>query len=181
MNKNNDSTHSRSADKRSSMEVRPYSRLVSLPVHSENVFHFPEGVPAFEHIKEFVFVCKPDTTPFLFMHALDPADISFVCIDPFLICKDYKPRISESDVGFLHLDKPEDVLLLGIVTVHPDMHKTTVNLQGPIAINMQACIGKQIICENQSHPVRYLVWDALENAAKAAQQKEARQAETVHA
>ncbi len=179
MNKTLESNHEKGINKRSAMEVRPYSRLVSLPVHSENVFHFPEGVPAFEDIKEFVFVCKPDTAPFLFMHALEPADISFVCIDPFLICKDYKPRLSEADVGFLHLDKPEDVLLLGVVTVNSDMRKTTVNLQGPIAINMQASIGKQIICENHGYPVRYLIWDALEKTAKATQRKEARHAEPV--
>jgi len=149
-----------------SMSIKPYSRLVSLPVHSENIFHFPEGLPAFEHVKEFVFVFKPNTSPFLFMHALAPADLAFVCIDPFVICPQYKPEISEADVHFLHLDRPDDLLILAIVTVAPDRKDTTANLQGPIAINMQACLGKQVICEGKHYPVRYRIWDALSALAE---------------
>ncbi len=144
-----------------SMTIHPYSRLVSLPVHSENIFHFPEGLPAFENVKEFVFLCKPDTRPFFFMHALNPPDLAFVCVDPFLICPDYQPRISESDAKFLHLERPEDTLLISIVTVTKDMHNITANLQGPVVVNIQACLGKQIICEGQNYPVRYRIWDSL--------------------
>lgn len=143
------------------MDIKPYSRLESKPVHSENIFHFPEGLPAFEYIKEFIFLFKPDTSPFLYMQALDPADILFVCIDPFLIHPDYKPRISDADVSFLHLKRPGDAFMLSIVTVKPDVAETTANLQGPVVINMQAGIGRQIVCENQKYPIRYKIWEAL--------------------
>ena len=59
------------------------------------------------------------------------------------------------------LKKPDDVLLLTIVTVAHDMRQTTTNMQGPLVINMQACIGKQIICDGQHYPVRFKIWDAL--------------------
>ena len=171
----NSKKHSKKESKKS-MEIKPYSRLASLPIHSENIFHFPEGLPAFDHIKEFIFICKPDTVPFLYMHALDPADITFVCIDPFLIYPNYKPRISEADVSFLHLDRADDVLLLSIVTVKADVCKTTANLQGPIAINMQASIGKQIVCENQNYPLRYQIWDTLNNIKEKEEKKEEKKA-----
>jgi len=41
------------------------------------------------------------------------------------------------------------------------MRDITANLQGPVIVNIQACIGKQIICEGQNYPVRYRIWDAL--------------------
>jgi flagellar assembly factor FliW len=150
------------------MQVLPYSRLVSLPIHAENIFHFPEGLPAFESVKDFVFVHKPDLSPFLFMHALEPSDLSFVCVDPFLVNARYRPTISDADVSALHVQSPADLLLLSIVTVARDVRNTTANLQGPVAINIQACLGKQVICENQHYPVRYRIWDAMEaiNARK---------------
>src|SRR3989339_153568 len=151
---------------RNTIEISPYARLVSMPIHSENIFHFPEGIPAFESSKEFLFLFKPDTNPFLFMHALEPADLAFVCIDPFLICPDYQPKISEADINFLHLKKPEDLLILTLVTVASDMRETTTNLQGPIVINMQASLGKQIICDGQHYPVRYKIWDAINKVAR---------------
>ena len=148
-------------NKKEPMIINPYSRLVALPVKSENLFHFPEGLPAFENVKEFIFLCKPDTRPFFFMHALNPPDLAFVCIDPFLICPEYQPKISETDVKLLHLERPEDVFLAAIVTVTKDMRDITANIQGPIVINIRASMGKQIICEGQNYPVRYRVWDAL--------------------
>ncbi|MBN1676889.1 MAG: flagellar assembly protein FliW [Kiritimatiellae bacterium] len=158
------------------MQISPYARLVSLPVNSENIFHFPEGLPAFETVKEFVFICKPDTAPFVFMHALNPPDLAFVCIDPFLICPNYNLRLSQGDVNFLHMERPEDALILAIVTVRKDVRETSANLQGPVVINMQTCVGKQVVCEGMRFPVRYRIWDALKNlndANPAAQQAEA--------
>lgn len=144
-------------------KVDPYSRLVAYPVQAQNIFHFPEGVPAFEQVKEFVFLSKPDSRPFLFMQALRPQDLSFVCIDPFLIDPDYAPRISDADAKFLHLNAVEDALVLCIVTVARDVTNTTANLQAPLVININACMGKQIICDGQNYPVRYRIWDALDN------------------
>jgi flagellar assembly factor FliW len=148
--------------RRDPLTVDPYARLVALPVQSENVFHFPDGLPAFESIKDFVFLCKPDTRPFFFMQSLNPADLAFVCIDPFLIYPDYEPRISDTDCKFLHLENLEDALLISIVTVTKDMHNITANLQGPLVINIRASLGKQIICDGQNYPVRHHIWEALD-------------------
>ena len=150
----------------SGMQIQPYQRLVSLPVKSENVFHFPEGLPAFEDVKEFIFLLRPETMPFVFMHSLNPPDLAFVCIDPFLVSENYEPRISDADTSFLRLSKPDDVLLLAIVTAREDVHECTANLQAPIVINIQSCIGKQIICESQQYPVRHKIWDALDKISE---------------
>ena len=160
-----------------SVEIKPYGRLSCLPIHANNIFNFPEGLPAFEHIRQFVFVHKPDTSPFLFMNALEPADISFVCVDPFLVCPGYAPRITASDLEYLHVEDIDSLLLLSIVTVTPEPSEITANLQGPLAININACIGRQIVCDGSAYPVRFRIWDTLskirDEAAPAA--KSARQ------
>ena len=148
------------------MQIEPYGRLVSIPISADSIFHFPEGIPAFEHVKEFIFMHKPDVSPFIFMQAIEPAYLAFVCVDPFKICPDSRPRLSEADTGSLHLKRESELLLLSIVTVASKTEETTANLQGPIAINIQACIGKQIICDNQHHPIRYRIWEAIEKHEK---------------
>jgi flagellar assembly factor FliW len=144
------------------LTIKPYSRLVSLPIRPEHMFHFPLGLPAFEEFKNYVFTIKPDTSPFMFMNAIEPAGLTFVCIDPFLVHDRYAPRIGPADCEFLRASRTEDVLLLSIVTVRPDVRETTANLQGPLAINMKTSIGKQIICEGQSYPVRHRIWGTIE-------------------
>ena len=163
-------------DETSAQTIKPYSRLVSLPIRPEHIFHFPMGLPAFEDFKNYVFTLKPDTHPFLFMNAIEPAGLSFVCVDPFLVYPQYLPRIGAADQEFLRASSMEDILLLGIVTVRPDVRDTTVNLQGPLAINMKSSIGKQIICEGQSYPVRHRIWDSIETVRTSGAGRERRQA-----
>lgn len=148
--------------KNDAFTVKPYSRLVSLTVRPEHVFHFPQGLPAFEEFKNYLFTINPETSPFVFMQAIEPAGLSFVCIDPFLVCPDYTPRIGPDDQETLCLSRPESLMLLSIVTVRSNVRETTANLQGPLAINIENSIGKQILCDGQSYPVRLKIWDALE-------------------
>jgi len=154
-------------DEATSLTIEPYTRLGSLPIRPEHIFHFPEGLPAFEDFKEYVFAFKPDMSPFIFMHAVEPPGLAFVCVDPFIVCPDFRPRVGPADLEFLHIERPEEVLILSIVTVRPDVRETTANLQGPIAINMRTSIGKQIMCEGQSYPVRHRIWDAIERLQEA--------------
>lgn len=149
------------------VEIKPYTRLVSLPVCPEHIFHFPEGLPAFEEFKEYIFAFKPGMSPFIFMHAVEPPGLSFVCVDPFLVCSEYAPRLGPADQEFLHIESSEEVLLLSIVTVRPDVREITANLQAPLAINMRTSIGKQIMCEGRHYPIRHRVWDAIETHENA--------------
>lgn len=155
------------------------SGRIAMPIGPENVFQFPEGLPAFEDAKQFVFLCKPETSPFIFMRAIEPLDLGFVCIDPFLICPEYKPRISDADTAFLGLNSPDDVLLLSIVTANTDVQKTTANLQGPLAVNLRTCKGRQIICDGQGYPIRYGIWEALERMAERERMDKSEEAEAI--
>ena len=142
--------------------AKPMSKQAAQLFRPEQTFHFPEGVLGFEDARQFVFICKPETSPFVFMRALEPTYLGFVCVDPFLICPDYKPRISDTDISFLELTSPAEVLLLSIVNPAPDARQTTANLQGPLAINLRNGKGKQILCNQQNYPVRNAIWEALE-------------------
>lgn len=144
------------------MVIQPYSRLVSLPIGPENIFYFPQGMPAFEEFRQYVFAFNPEYKPFVFMNSIDPAGLSFVCVDPFLVYPGYAPRLSIADQRLLNATRPEEVQLLSIVTVRRDMRETTANLQGPIAINIQNSLCKQILCEGQTYPIRHRILDALE-------------------
>ena len=136
------------------------------PILRDKVFHFPDGLPAFEEVREFIFACKPETAPFIFMRALEPAQLGFVCIDPFLICPGYKLDLSDADTALLNLADPADVLVLSIVNPSPDVHQTTANLQSPLVINLRTSQGRQIICAEQNYSVRYSIWDALKGLSQ---------------
>jgi flagellar assembly factor FliW len=75
------------------------------------------------------------------------ASLAFVVINPFLIAPDYRPDIPQADVDFLGINDPEDAMLLNIVTVHKG-GQATMNLKGPIVINRNTGVGKQVVISN---------------------------------
>jgi flagellar assembly factor FliW len=147
------------------MEIRNDDRCVIKTVYPENIFRFPEGILGFENIKEYIFLMNDKIKPFLFMQALHNSDLSFICVETFLIKPDYNVKIPRETIQFLELEKPEDVLLLSLVTVRKKVEDITANLMSPVVVNVRNSTARQVIFEKSSYPVQYPVWSAIENSS----------------
>mgnify|MGYP001767287515 CR=1 FL=1 len=143
----------------------PYPKRVAKLLNEPVVFNFHEGIPAFEASKRFVLLMNPNIKPFVYLKSLDMDDLGFVCIDPFIVCKDYSVKVPAKDLSILGLKTPEYALVLSMVTVDKDPQKTTCNLLAPIILNTETCIGRQVILE-ESFPVRYRIWEGIAALAK---------------
>lgn len=116
--------------------------------HKKNI-HFPEGLPAFEQVKEFVIVANEEEAPFMWLQAVNVPNLAFILVDPFLVHSEYRPDICDDDVKTLQLEDPTDAYVLGIVNIRNNENEgITVNLVGPIVINWRKQIGKQVIIQN---------------------------------
>ena len=116
-------------------------------VSGENVIEFPDGLLGFEQVKKYVLLSQPKEEPFMWLRMIDNLNKRFLVISPFLVTPDYRPDISNEDVRFLGLTCPEDALVVNIVTLRPKQ-PPMVNLKGPIVINRNTLIGKQVIPNN---------------------------------
>jgi flagellar assembly factor FliW len=107
----------------------------------------PMGILGFEQTKNYLLIANPAERPFRWLQVKDNPALAFVVIEPFLVAPEYRPDIPESDVEFLGLSSPEDAALLNIVTLHGP-HRATINLKGPVVINRNTGIGRQVILAN---------------------------------
>ena len=107
----------------------------------------PMGLLGFEKMKEYLLIANPGEEPFGRLQVKGDTSIAFVVLNPFLIVPDYHPDIPETDVEFLGLHNPQDAMVLNIVTIHKEGH-ATMNLKGPIVINRNTGIGKQVVIAN---------------------------------
>ena len=144
----------------------PYPQKVAKLLNEPIVFNFQDGIPAFEASKRFVLLLNPNIKPFVYLKSLDLDDLGFVCVDPFIVCKDYSVKIPAKDLSILGLKSPENALVLSMVTVDKDPQNTTCNLLAPIILNIDNFIGRQVILE-ESSPVRYRIWEGLEAMGRA--------------
>jgi flagellar assembly factor FliW len=143
----------------------PYPKRVARLLSEQVVFKFEDGIPAFESAKSFVILLNENIKPFIYLKSMDMEELGFVCVDPFLVCKDYSIKIPAKDLSLLELKDASSALILSMVTVDKDPRNTTTNLLAPIIINMDTLLGRQVILE-EKHPVRYRIWEGLEEIEK---------------
>ena len=129
----------------------------SLVYSKEDIIVFPAGIPGFEKNKEFVLVSIPDYTPFEWLVCIDGSLLRFAIINPMLFMPDYTPSILKEHLYEMEIEKPEDVLLYCIVTIHENPLESTANLVGPIIINKRKRVGKQVIVEDDRYTTQELI------------------------
>ena len=64
-----------------------------------------------------------------------------------IVVEDGGPGIPQADVDFLGLSAPDEAALFNIVTIHGSQ-RATLNLKGPIVINRNTGVGKQVVLSN---------------------------------
>ena len=149
-------------DKTTALRIKADNRCALRPVPTESKIHFPLGLPAFEHIKDYTILMNDEVKPFIFLQSLHSSSLCFVCIEPFLICPDYSVTIPKATAATLGIEEPKDTAVLCLVTVARGVENTTANLLGPGIINLNTMTGQQIIAEDANYPVRYRIWESLQ-------------------
>jgi flagellar assembly factor FliW len=107
----------------------------------------PAGLLGFEHMKDYLLIAKPVEAPFRRLQVKNNPALAFVVIEPAYFMPGYQPDIPQADVDFLGLISPEDAAVYVIVTVFGP-RRATVNLKGPIVINRNTGLGKQVVIAN---------------------------------
>lgn len=120
------------------------------------VFNFLDPILGYEHIKSYVLIDYNPDSPFKWLQAVDDSSISFPVTIPALFGIDYTFVVPEIQAKLLELSNIEDVLTLNIVNIptgHPE--QSTVNLLGPIVININNKNAIQMILQDDKYSVRY--------------------------
>jgi flagellar assembly factor FliW len=107
----------------------------------------PMGLLGFEQLKDYLLIANPGEEPFRWLQVKDDPKLAFIVVEPFLIVPEYKPDIPQADVEFLGLSASTDAALYNIITLHGN-GPATVNLKGPVVINRNTGVAKQVIIAN---------------------------------
>ncbi len=123
-------------------------------VRKEEILHFDNGLYGFESVKEYVLLSEEENSPLFVLQAVQNEVPSFVVMDPFAICPQYRPQLSEEDLNYFGVSR-EYLRFLLVTAVKENYRDTSVNLKSPIAIDTQTRRSRQVILENPDYPVRY--------------------------
>jgi len=128
--------------------------LGPIPVQPADELSFPQGLFGFPACTRWVLVAS-ERPGFLWLQSMDASALALLLADPFELFPGYGVDLSEADLRELRAASPRDVLVLAIVTLpRGAAEPMTVNLQGPVAIDLRTRRGRQVVVQDPAAGAR---------------------------
>ena len=136
------------------------SRIGNLVVALDTTIRFPRGLIGFENLREFVLVELKTGSPFRFLQSMENPVMGLMLADPFAFLPTYKVRLALAEERILQVKSIRDLVILVTVTVPKgNPEETTLNLTGPICINVPKRLGLQSPQINLNMPASIFLKD----------------------
>ena len=135
-----------------------------IEVSPKQIIEFDDGLYGFADYSEFALIEDKEESPFKWLQSTRDESLAFVLIQPELfMTEEYVPDVTKNDLEALSISNVREALLFLIVTIpETDPAGMTANLQGPVLINAEKKIGRQVISNNDNHAVRVSIMDSME-------------------
>jgi flagellar assembly factor FliW len=106
--------------------------------------------------------------PYYYLQSVETQGAMFILLKPFLFRPDYEIDVADEEFAAIGLTDPGKALVFSIVTVPDDGSPMTANLAGPIVINRERRIGKQIVLTDPRWKTKHdILKELAENAAES--------------
>lgn len=136
------------------------SRIGPMAISTDKTIRFPRGIIGFESLREFALVEFKPGTPFHFLQSLEMPSMGMMLADPFSFLPAYEIRLAAAEERILKVRSIRDLVILVSVTVPKgDPQGSTLNLTGPICVNVQERLGLQSPQVELGFPSRVLLRD----------------------
>ncbi|OPA75818.1 flagellar assembly protein FliW [Paenibacillus selenitireducens] len=99
----------------------------------------------FGHLQEFSIHAVEGNRLFALLQSKEEEGVGFVVASPFSFFTSYTFEIAEEDKEAIDLLKPDDALILAIMTIKDPFNSSTMNLLAPIVVNIENMKGIQIV------------------------------------
>jgi flagellar assembly factor FliW len=140
-----------------------------IEIADEKIVTFENGIIGFPEMKRFALLHdeeKGTDVGIRFLQSLDEPAFAMPVMNPLIVKPDYNPEVEDQLLAELGEISPDDLLVLVTVSIPGDIQKMSVNLQGPIVINVEKHKACQVIVDNNGYPVKFPIYDILQ-AGKA--------------
>jgi flagellar assembly factor FliW len=128
--------------------------LGPLDARTDLVLEMPRGLFGFPECRRWV-LADAGRDGLYWMQSVDHASLAFLLADPFAFVPEYTVDLGPAALAELRAQSPTDVAVFAIVTLPGPLDpELTVNLQGPIVLNMSSRRGVQIVVPDGPFGVR---------------------------
>ena len=122
-------------------------RFGAIEIDETMIIEMPDGMLGFAD-RRFVILSPDKYGQFFWLQSLDNPELAFVVTDPALFVQGYDVNLNSEEYKRIKLAPESEAIVLAVVTIARDVMEITLNLQGPIVVNPEKMLGKQIVLED---------------------------------
>jgi len=152
-------------------------RFGELVIPDDNIITMAKPVLGFEQLKEYCLIERDDCDPFLWFQSVEDAAVAFIVVNPIVFYPDYHIEVNPREIEELIVGDVRNVETYVIVTIPPDPERMSINLQGPILVNTETRLAKQLVLVNSQYNVKHFLLDG--KTARTSEEKQLATAATV--
>ena len=124
----------------------------SLDLDADAIIVFPDGLIGFEDQRHWVLLSESDSETVGWLQSVNDPQLAFCVVTPGTFVDDYLLRIHRQQLDALPWSREDRALVIAIVSCQED--RLTMNLKAPVVINMDRCVGCQVVATDEQ-PIRY--------------------------
>ncbi len=135
-------------------------------ITDDKIITFPGGIIGFPDMKRFTLLHDEEhgvSAGIRWLQSLEEPGFAMTVMDPLAVKEDYNPEIDDELLAGIGEVTPDNLLVLVTVRVPADLTQMSVNLQGPIIINVDERKACQVIVDADTYPVRFPIYDILQS------------------
>lgn len=128
----------------------------------KELIHIINGLIGFESYNKYLPIpFQEEDYSLISLQCLEDEDLSFILMNPFSICQDYSPKLSDQELKELGAESADDISYYVISVIRESVAQSTVNLKAPLAVNAINRQAKQVILEQAEYTFRHALGDMI--------------------
>lgn len=129
----------------------------------KDTIHIIDGLFGFESYTDFLpLPFNEEDDSMISLQCLEDETLSFILMNPFMICSDYNPKLSKQDLEELEAESLEDISFYAVSVIREPASQSTVNLRAPLAVNALNRKAKQVMLEQTEYTFRHILGDMIQ-------------------
>ena len=137
-----------------------------IEIADEKIITFEKGIIGFPEMRHFALLHneeKGKEAGIRFLQSIEEPESAMPVMDPLIVKPDYDPEVDDELLACVGELNGDNILVLVTATIPSDLTKMSVNLQGPIVINVDEHKACQMIVDGSLYPVKFPVYDILKS------------------
>lgn len=139
------------------------TRFGEMDIAEERIITFTEDILGFPGHRKFVMLDHLKNSPFKWLQSVEKEALAFVLTDPLHIMSEYRAEIGKDDIADIKFTALDKAVVLCFVNIADGCKSVTVNLLGPIIVNPEKMLAKQVVLLNSPYSIKHNVLDSFQH------------------